>query len=185
MIFLTVGSMFPFDRLVRSVDEMIGQKLIEGTIVAQIGDGRYEPQHMAFDRFLPKPEYDMRIGKATMLISHAGAGTIALALRYHKPLLVVPRLKRFNEHVNDHQVATARKFEELGHVLVAYDMQNIPATLHALSNFSPRSRVVRPQELARRIGVFLETLLPPGYTANARNDACAQSSERQSHLKQS
>lgn len=185
MIFLTVGSMFPFDRLVRSVDEMIEQKLIDGPIVAQIGDGRYEPQHMAFDRFLPKPEYDMRIGKATMLISHAGAGTIALALRYRKPLLVVPRLQRYNEHVNDHQVATARKFEELGHVLVAYDMRDIPATLEALRNFSPRSRDVRPQELARRIGVFLETLLPPGYTENIRNDAYAQSSERHSRIKQS
>ena len=183
MIFLTVGSMFPFDRLVRSVDEMLGQKLIDGMIVAQIGDGRYEPKHMAFDRFLSKPEYDKRIGEATMLMGHAGVGTIALALKHRKPLLVVPRLKQYNEHVNDHQVATARKFEELGHVLVAYDIQDIPAKLKALRTFSPRSREARPQDLARRIGVFLETLLPPGSTASVRAAACTPSNDRQAGLK--
>lgn len=178
MIFLAVGSMFPFDRLVRSVDEMLGQSLIDDMIVAQIGDGRYEPQHMAFDRFLGKPEYDKRIGESTMLISHAGAGTIALALEHRKPLLVVPRLKQYNEHVNDHQVATARKFEELGHVLVAYKMHDIPAKLKALKTFSPRRREVRTQDLARRIGVFLETLVSPGNTAIVRNAPRTTSSDR-------
>jgi len=153
--------MFPFDRLVRSVDEMLGRKMIDGAIVAQIGDGRYEPQHMAFDRYLAKPEYDQRIIEATMLVGHAGAGTIALALKHRKPLLVVPRLKRYNEHVNDHQIVTARKYEELGYVLVAYEMQDIPAKLKALTTFSPRNREARPQDMACRIGRYLETLLPP------------------------
>src|SRR5450631_2409173 len=100
--------MFPFDRLVKSIDEMLGQKLIDDVVVAQIGDGHYEPRHMAFDRYLAKPEYDKRIVAATMLMGHAGAGTIALALTHRKPLLIVPRLKKYNEHVNDHQVVTAR-----------------------------------------------------------------------------
>ena len=158
MIFLTVGSMFPFDRLVQSVDEMLRDRLIDETIVAQIGNGRYEPRQMAFYRFLDKFELDKRIDDATMLIGHAGAGTIGLALERKKPILVVPRLKKYNEHVNDHQVATARKFEELGHVLVAYEMQDIPAKLNALRMFLPRGREVRPHVLAQRIGVFLETL---------------------------
>ena len=162
MIFLTVGSMFPFDRLVQAVDEMVAQKLITETMVAQIGDGKYEPRHMTFDRYLAKPDYDQRLAEATMLIAHAGAGTIALALQHRKPLRVVPRLGKFKEHVNDHQVVTARKYGELGHVLVASEMSEIPAQLAALKHFRPRSREVRPQELARRIGVFLETLQTSG-----------------------
>jgi len=155
--------MFPFDRLVQAVDEMVAQKLIDDTVIAQIGDGRYEPRHMAFDRYLAKPEYDRRFAAATMLIAHAGAGTIALALQHHKPLLVVPRLGKFKEHVNDHQVATARKYGELGHVLVACEVSQIPAGLAALKQFQPRSREVRPHELARRIGVFFQTLRQPGH----------------------
>ena len=160
MIFLTVGSMFPFDRLVRSVDEMLGHKLIDGDIVAQIGNGLYEPKHMTFDRYVEKSEYDEKVAAATMLIGHAGAGTIALALRHRKPLLVVPRLKQYKEHVNDHQVVTARKYENLGYVLVAYDMQAIPEKLHALQTFLPQPRETRPQDMARRIGAFLNALIP-------------------------
>lgn len=158
MIFLTVGSMFPFDRLIQTVDDMAGSGQITEPVFAQIGEGRYEPRNMAFDRFLGKPEYEQRVNSATMLIGHAGAGTIALALAQRKPLLIVPRLKRYKEHVNDHQLATARKFEELGHVLVAYEMVQMPARLEALKTFVPRSREVRPQDLAKRIDAFLRTL---------------------------
>jgi UDP-N-acetylglucosamine transferase subunit ALG13 len=158
VIFLTVGSMFPFDRLIRAVDQMVADGRITDPVVAQIGDGKYEPRHMPFDRFLGKPEYDRRVGEATLLVAHAGAGTIAMALAQRKPLLVLPRLKRFGEHVNDHQVATARKFEQLGHVLVAYEEGDIASKIGALKRFSPRQREADPQALARRIGQFLETL---------------------------
>ena len=102
MIFLTVGSMFPFDRMIRAVDEMVGDRRITETVTAQIGDGRYEPKNFAFDRFLDKPRYDERVGQADLLLGHAGAGTIALALERDKRLLVVPRLRAHREHVNDH-----------------------------------------------------------------------------------
>lgn len=158
MIFLTVGSMFPFDRMIRAVDEMVGDRRITETVTAQIGDGRYEPKNFAFDRFLDKPRYDERVGQADLLLGHAGAGTIALALERDKRLLVVPRLRAHREHVNDHQVATARKFEELGHVLVAYDTAEIPAKLEALKGFRPGKRQTHPDRLAARIGVLLRSI---------------------------
>ena len=158
MIFLTVGSMFPFDRLIRAVDEMVGAGRIGEVVTAQIGDGLYEPRNFAFDRFLDKPRYDERVGQASMLLGHAGAGTIALALERDKRLLVVPRLRAHKEHVNDHQVATARRFEELGHVLVAYETASIPAKLEALRSFEPSKREIDPERLARRIGVLLRSV---------------------------
>jgi len=167
VIFLTVGSMFPFDRLVQSVDEMVGNKLITDTVVAQIGDGKYEPKHMAFDRYLAKPEYDQRVMEAEILVAHAGAGTIALALKHGKRLLVVPRRGEFREHVNDHQVVTARKYEEMGYVLVAQNMTDIPMKLAALRDFQPRNRETHPQDLARRIGAFLEKLISAGDTKHS------------------
>ncbi|WP_157268359.1 glycosyltransferase [Azohydromonas aeria] len=159
MILLTVGSMFPFDRLVREVDELAGAGRLDDEVVAQIGDGRYEPRHMPFHRFLSRREFEGLFGRAERLVSHAGAGTIAMALQHGKRLLVVPRLARHGEHVNDHQIATARRFEELQHVLVAYELDQIPAQLQALRGFEPRQRVAAPQRLAQRIGQFLTSQL--------------------------
>ena len=158
MIFVTVGSMFPFDRLVRAVDELARVGTFAEEVIAQIGDGRYEPRHMPFERFLDKPRYEQRVLQARVLIAHAGAGTIELALAHRKPLLVVPRTSRLGEHVNDHQLATARKFEALGHVMVAYDVDAIAGKLAELATFVPHPRVADRERLARRVGCLIDDM---------------------------
>ena len=139
MIFLTVGTQFSFDRLVRVVDEVVGKNGFEEEIFAQIGDSSYQPHNFKAVSFLEKKVFDKRICEASCIISHAGVGTIVIALENNKPLLVMPRLKRYGEVVNDHQAALARKFGELGHILVAYSEEELPEKLRELrhSNKTP------------------------------------------------
>jgi UDP-N-acetylglucosamine transferase subunit ALG13 len=158
VIFLTVGSRYGFDRLVRAVDDMVDRGEINEEISAQIGLGAYQPRHMHFERFIDGNRYDRRIRDADALIGHAGSGTISLAVTNCKPLLVLPRRRRYHEHVNDHQVATARKFEELRHVLAADDAEDLPRRFAELHTFVPVRRVARTDELADRIGVFLRSI---------------------------
>jgi beta-1,4-N-acetylglucosaminyltransferase len=155
VIFLTVGSMFPFDRLIQAVDEMVGDGRITDQVSAQIGDGKYEPKNFPFKRFMGKPEYERELAAASYLIAHAGAGTIALALETGKPLLVLPRLSANKEHVNDHQIATARKFAELGHVLVANDVSELSEQFYLLKSFVAKRREVDPVRMAKRISALL------------------------------
>lgn len=109
MIFLTVGTLFPFDRLVRAIDAAVGEGLIEDEIFAQVGENSYKPRNFESLPSLKKDLFDKYFTEASFIISHAGMGTITMALSHNKPLLVMPRLKHYKEHVNDHQVATARK----------------------------------------------------------------------------
>jgi UDP-N-acetylglucosamine transferase subunit ALG13 len=160
VIFLTVGSRYGFDRLVRAVDDMVDRGEITDEITAQIGLGAYEPRHMHYERFIEGNRYDGRMRDADMLIGHAGSGTISLAVTNCKPLLVLPRRKRYHEHVNDHQVATARKFEELHHVLAADDAEDLPRRFAELHTFVPVRRLARTDELADRIGAFLFAVEP-------------------------
>jgi len=111
---------------------------------------------------LEKNVFDKRLREASSVISHAGMGTITMALKNHKPLLVMPRLKRYREHVNDHQVATARKFEELGHILVAYETEELPVKIEELKTFVPRKREAQPHAVAERIARFLNDLANNG-----------------------
>ena len=104
MIFLTVGTQFPFDRFVRAVDNIFDQGLIDEEIFAQIGETSYKPRNFESVVSLEKKVFDERFKGASSVISHAGVGTIMVALKNHKPLLVMPRMKRYKEHVNDHQV---------------------------------------------------------------------------------
>jgi len=158
MIFLTVGTQFPFDRLVRAVDGIIDDGLISETLFAQIGESSYKPRNFESAARLEKKVFDERLKQASSIISHAGMGTITMALSNHKPLLVMPRLKRYHEVVNDHQVAIARKFSELGHILVAYDVKDLPDGIKKLKNFIPRERKINSEAVVNRIRSFLESL---------------------------
>jgi len=162
MIFLTVGTQFPFDRLVKSVDQAFDGRLINEEIFAQIGETSYKPLNFESVVSLEKNVFDKRLREASSVISHAGMGTITMALKNHKPLLVMPRLKRYREHVNDHQVATARKFEELGHILVAYETEELPVKIEELKTFVPRKREAQPHAVAERIARFLNDLANNG-----------------------
>ena len=159
MIFLTVGTYpLPFDRLVKAIDIAIRERLIEEEIFAQIGQCSYKPKNMAYVQMLEKEAFDSYFQKASSIISHAGIGTITMALDNEKPILVMPRLKKYGEVVNDHQVAIAKRFEELGHILVAYDVEDLPDGIHKLKNFVPRKRKANPDAVANRIRQFLNNL---------------------------
>ncbi len=159
MIFLTVGTYpIPFDRLIKAIDIAVGDGMIEENIFAQIGVCNYKPQNMKYVSMLEKGDYDLYLQEASSVISHAGIGTITIALDYNKPILVMPRMKRLKEHVNDHQVATARKFESLGHVLAVYKTEDLLKKIKHLKTFMPRKRSAQPQAVADRITKFLNEL---------------------------
>lgn len=158
MIFLTVGTSFPFDRLVKAVDNAIGRALIKEEIFSQIGTGGFKPKHMKYVEMLDKEEFDICFRKASGLISHAGIGSVTMALENNKPMLVMPRLRRYGEVVNDHQLDIVKKFEKDNYILVAYSEKDLPEKVHALGSFVPRKRQTQPEAVARRISLFLEGL---------------------------
>jgi len=156
MVFLTVGTQFPFDRLVQAVDKACSEGLIDEEVFAQIGETSYKPRNFESVPSLGKKLFDERLKQASGVISHAGMGTIAMAIDNNKPLLVMPRLRKYNEVVNDHQVAIARRFSELGHILVAYDVDDLAVGVRQLKNFIPRKRQASPHAIADRIRRFLD-----------------------------
>ena len=58
MIFLTVGTQFGFDRLVKAVDEAIERRFIQEKVYAQIGPGRYLPKQMEYAVNLEKEDFN-------------------------------------------------------------------------------------------------------------------------------
>ena len=158
MIFLTVGTQFPFDRLVKAVDQAAGLNGFDEKIVAQIGDSSYCPKNFEAVRSVEKAVFDRYFAEADGIISHAGMGTITMALDHKKPLLVMPRMKKYGEVVNDHQLAIVKKFEQLGYLLVAYSAEEVPEKIKQLKSFVPQERRPCADVVAARISMFLNEL---------------------------
>jgi UDP-N-acetylglucosamine transferase subunit ALG13 len=128
LIFVTVGTELPFDRLVRAVDFWAARNARQD-LFAQIGKGGWEPQHFPFSHFVEPVEFVERFRAATLVVAHAGMGTILSALHYGKPLLVMPRRAALGEHRNDHQLATAQRLLEMGKINVAFDEDELQTKL--------------------------------------------------------
>ena len=124
MIYATVGTQLPFDRLVSAVDwwaELRGRN----DVFMQIGQTMFRPQHAAYQQFLDPLEAQAKLESASLIISHAGMGTIISALELGKPIIVLPRRAGLGEHRNDHQLATVKQLSRLSLVTVAMDEQEL------------------------------------------------------------
>jgi UDP-N-acetylglucosamine transferase subunit ALG13 len=140
MIFVTVGTDMPFDRLVKQVDAWAVERG-RNDVFAQIGEGGWKPRHIRFADFLQPPEFADHFRSASIIISHAGMGTILSALHYGKPILVMPKRASLREHRNEHQLATAQRMMEMANVNVAFDEIELREKLDRLEQLVPSRKI--------------------------------------------
>lgn len=139
MIFVCVGN-WPkgFDRLINEVDRLVGQNIITEKVVMQIGGGSYHPLHTEWFDYCSPERCEELIHQSQTVVSHAGIGTIATALRYGKPIVVMPRKSNLIEAFDNHQFSTAKEFEREGKLLVAYKTEEIAEKIKQSYHFMPR-----------------------------------------------
>lgn len=156
MIFASVGSMLPFERLVRAVDEWARDNADQPVFI-QIGDTAYEPRHAPFTRMMPMVEYRNRLKSCDLFVAHVGMGSILQALEERKQMLMLPRHQEWGEHTTDHQLHTAQRF---GHLPGLKVVDTVPDLHRAM-----RDLIEHPMETGDAISMTAS----PGLIAGVRN----------------
>ena len=157
MIFVTVGTQLPFDRLIQSIDEW-AEKFGECNVFAQTGAGSYKPRSIESSQFVGVEDYNRKVKESDLLIAHAGMGSIITSMEYSKPLVVMPRLAKQGEHRNDHQLATVEKFRHLRNVFAADDESQLENVIEQALNSDiayDRGRLESRRELVSTISSFI------------------------------
>jgi UDP-N-acetylglucosamine transferase subunit ALG13 len=120
MIFVTVGSRkYPFDRLFRKLDKLYDDGILTEEMFAQIGTSAYKPRNYEYKDFISENDFFERVNEADIIVSHGASGSIMKALNAGKKVIAVTRLKKYGEHINDHQIQNNVAFGSNGYVLVA------------------------------------------------------------------
>jgi UDP-N-acetylglucosamine transferase subunit ALG13 len=140
MIFITVGTDQPFDRMLKVVDAWAAD-CGRTDLFAQIGVGGWEPKSIPFSHVLSPVEFKQRFMAASVIVGHAGMGTILSALHYGKPILVMPKKASLKEQRNEHQLATARRMMKMGNVAVAFDESELREKLDHLADLVPKEKI--------------------------------------------
>jgi len=159
VIFVTIGSMFPFDRLIRYMDQWAlahpGQE-----VFAQIGDGSYEPKHMPWARMVTPSEFEDRVRSASLIVAHAGMGSIITAMETGKPIIVLPRRAVDREHTTDHQLHTASWLKGKPGIQVVTSDEELDRAIELLTSATEHGELGRlskraPEQFTARIRQFL------------------------------
>jgi len=135
MIYVTIGGHpQPFDRLIKKVDKIA--PFFDEEFIVQKGVSKYIPQNCKCLDFAYYEENENYIKQAKLVISHAGVGTIILARKYNVPIIIVPRLKKYNEHLNDHQldICNALVKEPRKGIYVVFDIEQLQQTIEKVLN---------------------------------------------------
>ena len=140
MILVTVGTHDQgFDRLVRSMDQLAIQ--FDERVIIQRGSSTYRPRYAEHFRFTTNQKMTNLIQEARVVVCHAAAGAIILSLNYGKPLVLVPRLRKFGEHLDDHQLELAQALDDAKMAIAVYDTAG--ATLQQAIHMAGRRKMER------------------------------------------
>jgi len=131
MIFVTVGTHEQqFDRLINCIDGFKGSAAIEDEVIMQTGYCAYEPKYCTWSKLLPYKEMVKNVADARIVITHGGPSSFIMPLQLGKIPIVVPRQKKFNEHVNDHQLDFSKAVaERQGNIIVVEDLELLGPTI--------------------------------------------------------
>lgn len=153
MIFVTLGSQkFQFNRLLKAVDELQSDE----TIFAQIGYSDYKPKNYEYKKFLDRDEFTRIMDSSDIVITHGGTGAIINAVKMGKKVIAVPRLKKYGEHVDDHQIQLVEQFKELQLICVCYDAEKIGDALEIVKKTTYKKYVSNTQRIINSIEKFIE-----------------------------
>lgn len=135
MIFVTLGSQkFQFNRLLIELDKLVNQGQIKAGIYAQIGYSDYIPKYYRYEKFLDREQYEDALQKSEIVITHAGTGAIIGAVTKGKKVIAIPRLKKYGEHVDDHQLEILKQFEEMHIICPCYSCDDLKGILTGIED---------------------------------------------------
>jgi len=136
MIFVTIGMHTAgFDRLIKKMDEIAGT--INEDVIMQISHSKYIPQNAKYFKFVTEEELKKFCHAARVVVTH-GAMTIIDALEQETPVIAVPRLQKYGEHINDHQLYFVQELEKAGKVVAVYDVDELKGALEKVGPKAPQ-----------------------------------------------
>jgi UDP-N-acetylglucosamine transferase subunit ALG13 len=159
MIFVTVGTdNHQFNRLLEEIDNLIKEGKIKEEVIAQVGYSTYEPKYYKYFRFAPFKKILELNRKARIVISHAGAGSIITALEHNKPLILVPRMKKFGEHTDNHQIQIAKEFRKRGKAIVVFDIKYLGAAIQKIARKKYKKTKRKQSKVTKIISDYISRL---------------------------
>lgn len=157
MILVTLGTQDkPFDRLLKAIDREIKKGNIKDEVIVQAGFTKYRSKNMKILDLMPRDEFDKLINDCDLLITHGGVGSIMTGLNHNKIVIAAPRLSKYNEHVNDHQLQIIDNFSKEGYLLGLTNFSKLDEVLNKAKSFIPKKYKSNTKNMIELISNYID-----------------------------
>lgn len=147
-----------FERLLKCVDEQIKLGNIKEKVIAQVGCTKYKTDNIEMFDLISIDELKKLIKKSNYIITHGGVGSIIESLNLNKKVIVCPRLKKYNEHTNDHQLQIVKKFNNEGYIIPFYENDDLGKIIKMIDNFNPKKYKSNTKNLIKILENYIDNI---------------------------
>ena len=159
MILVTLGTQDkPFVRLLKDIDNEIIKGNIKEKVVVQAGYSmnKYQTKNMEMFDLIDRDDFNKLVNECSLLITHGGVGSILTGLKANKKVIACPRLSKYKEHINDHQVQIINEFAKAGYILSYCENDNLSNILKQVKDFKPQKYVSNSNNLIKMIKDYID-----------------------------
>lgn len=138
MILVTIGtSDYLFPRALDFIASMELYNDVRVEWVIQAGDNNVakKPANGSVVTLVERGEMEKLVSRASLVVSHCGIGSINQILMYKKHVIFIPRLKKFNEFSDDHQLQIANELKNGDFIVVDENSTMLTITYEDLISF--------------------------------------------------
>ena len=144
-----------FKRLLKELDRLKEKKIIKEEIIVQAGYTKYKSDNLQIFDFIDKDKLEDYQSKANLIITHGGVGSIISSLKKGKTVIAVPRLKEYNEHVNNHQKDIVESFSNNGYIIGINDIKELEEAYKKVKDFKPKKYIPNNSKIIKAVEDFI------------------------------
>ena len=157
MILVMLGSQNnSFERLLKELDKLKEKKIIKEDIIVQAGYTKYESKNLEIFDFIDSESLEEYQKKADLIITHGGVGSITNSIKKNKKVIAIPRLKKYDEHVNDHQKDIVESFSNNGYIIGIQDVKDLEEAYKKSKDFKPKKYIPNNSKILKIVEDFID-----------------------------
>ncbi|MBQ9298210.1 MAG: exopolysaccharide biosynthesis protein [Clostridia bacterium] len=145
-----------FSRLLKEIENCIDDGTIKEEVIVQAGSTKYHTEKMQLFDLIGSEELDKKKEEAHFIITHGGVGSIVGSLKLGKKVIAVPRLKKYKEHVNDHQKQIVGNFDKKGYIKGVENISNLREAIQNIDSFIPKKFESNTQSVIKIVENYID-----------------------------
>lgn len=157
MILVALGTQDKsFTRILKELDRLKDKGFIKEEIIAQTGYTKYNSKNIKTFDYINEKDFNKYYEKASLIITHGGVGSIIKGLEHNKVVIAVPRLSKYDEHENDHQLQIVEEFYNTGYILKCIEMEDLEKVIKDSKKFKPKKFKSNNSNMVKLIDNYIE-----------------------------